>query len=250
MSQQKGQKLLIHFTGDSSIIDASRIGNELTFSAFIKRLDPPTPVDDVVRQYSNGYRRKATTLIGSRAQGQIVFDKIAGDRLPLLDEWIESVRGEREFIIDATHISGIHRSITAFADENEFPRDRVSGRNEYSLSIKYEALNDTGHIKVNNVSLQFGVPVAFAFTNLSTAPARFSHIYFPESSVDRSLSLRLTGSRLRVTCNGYRIMEHDGAARTYNLALRSAYLMEGMNAIQIESLDYNSTWTVRDVIVT
>jgi len=244
-----GQKIRLVFTGDSSIISPARVGEDLVFSASITAFDPPTPDDTVIRQYSRRYGRKASTLVGGVVRGSIVFDRITGDRLSLLDEFIESVRGERLFTIEAGHISGISRDIEAFSSDNAFPRDRVSELDEYTFTLNYEALDDTGHTSTDAIVLAFGTVSAETRTSTPVNPVRFASIYFPESDINRTLVMRLTGSNLRVTCNGHRVLEHANGTQNYSFDLRTEYFMDGMNALRIESHDTTIPWSVSNVRV-
>lgn len=237
------------FICQSDALSADRIGFGQVYAQLADSFDPPAPVTDSSHQFSYHRQRKSTTTHGEHWRGSVRFPKISGDRLPLVEEFIESIKGGVPYVIDASLLPGVMREFEVFTPTNLLPLNRVRSCDEYELVLTFESLGIAKPVSSAAIALVSGISSAAIVGNTGTTQ-RFAYYHYEGTEADRSLVCVLNGSNLTVTSNGHELITHNGASQAYIVTIPASTQTSGTNILRVESMAPETAWSVRDVSVT
>lgn len=239
------------FTCKSEALSASRVGNEQVYAERADRFDPPAPTPDTNTQYSYRRQRKASTTHSVIWRGSVQFPIITGDRLPLLEEFLESIVDESPYIIGASMVPGVMRDLEVFTPASQLNHNRIRSCDKYALLLPFESINHSGApVSVSAIELAISTQSTVVVGGDGTTLRRFAHYHFPGTEVSRTLACTLAGNDMTVTVNGHEVIKHSGASQVYSVAVDSSMQSSGTNIIRVESLSPDTVWSIRNVTIT
>lgn len=249
-------ELLFEYECLSDVVSIDRYGLPQVFAGKPDNFDPPTPFDDSITEYSHGGDRHKTTTFGTWYVGKFRLPVVSGDRLPLVTEFLESIREGRPFTIRSDYLPGVMRPLDVFVPANQYPHARVRNCDKYALSMPYQTIGDTVNtgnpISVGAVELLAGVASlqSHGVGAVDVPVNRFAYFVFEGLEAVRTLSYTIeSGSAVVVTLNGEELKRHTGASAVQTHTITSDMQTSGTNSLRFELPLITSAWSVSQVSI-
>lgn len=249
-------ELAFEYDCQSDAVHIDRVGLPQIYAGRPDDFNPPTPVDDSITEYSHGGNRKLTTVFGSWYVGSIRIPVVSGDRLPLLTEFLESIREERVFTVRSDYLPGVMRPLDVFVPAQQFPHSRIRNCDKYALVLPYQTVGgETNTGKPASVAaMQLTAAVtdteSYGVGAVDNAVTRYAYFVFEGTEATRTLTYQIAAdAQVIVTLNGVELERYAGASVARTRAITSDMQTAGTNSLRFELPSITDNWSVQQVSI-